>query len=146
MRNPGFQATGKILTIFLDSWKRTHPGIDLLSFPSLTSLRVRLYEEKLSRGIIDVLSFISSTPALASVDVQYGNHGVGKPIPGPSDAWDDLDRWLARVAKHTVVGGGLVLNLRRWAFNESSWEELLPRFREAGAKFQTHADGWIDYD
>ena len=141
----GSKATEAILTIFLDTWVGTHtPPIDLPSFPALTSLRVRLYETKPSRRVIDVLSFISSTPALASFDVQYAISDTGKPIP--SDEWDDLDRWLARVAKHAVVERGLVLNLRRWAFSESSWEEFLQRFREAGGEIRTHARGWTNYD
>ena len=57
-----------------------------------------------------------------------------------------MDGWLALVIKQGAVERGLVLNLRRWALDESSWEAILPRFREAGGEFKIHVDGWVDYD
>ena len=57
-----------------------------------------------------------------------------------------MDGWLALVVKQGAVERGLVLNLRRWALDKSSWEAFFPRFREAGGEFKIHADGWIDYD
>ena len=120
------------------------PLIDPPSFPALTSIRIRLYEGGPSHRIVDVLSFVSSTPALASIDLQRAYSNFDKPIP--SSTWDDLDRWLARVAGHTAVERDLVLTLRRWSFSESYWEGLLPKFKRAGGEIKTHPNGWIPYD
>ena len=120
------------------------PLIDLPSFPVLTSLRVRLHEGEPSPRILNVLSPISSTPALAFIDIQCGHHESDKIIR--SNMWNNLDRWLGQVAKRTSVECGLVLNIRLWTFSESSWETLLPRFKEAGGGIKTHTNGWIDYD
>ena len=134
------------LITFADTMTGTPtPLIELPSFPVLTSLRIRFYEGEPSRRIVDVLSFISSTPALAIVDIQRGRHDADKPA-GSGTTWNNLDGWLGRVAKQTTVECGLVLNLRRWALSESSWETLLPRFMEAGGEIKVYADGWVDYD
>ena len=93
--------------------------------------------------MVNVLSPISSTPALVFVDIQYGRTYAGKPTR--SDTWNDLDKWLARVAKQTAVERSLVLNLRKWQLSQSSWEALLPTFREAGGEIKAHAEGWINY-
>ena len=143
----GSRATEAILTIFEDTGLTGTPTpsiIDLSSFPTLTSVRVRFHEGGPSRRTINILSSISSAPALASVEFQCGHCKVTKLIP--SNGWDDLDKWLALTAKHAAVGRGLVLTPRRWIFSESYWEGLLPRFREAGGEIKTHADGWINYD
>ena len=133
------QVTEAMLTIFADTVTRTPISpIDLPSFPVLTSLRVRLYKKRPSHRIISVLSFVSSTPALISIDVQPGSCSIIKPTP--SDTWDDLDGWLARVVRHTAVECGLVLNLRLWTFSKSSWEALFPNFREAGGEIKIHAN------
>ena len=120
------------------------PLMDLPSLPILTSIRVLLYIGVPSRCIVQVLSSISSTPALASIDVQCGHPEVGNIIY--SEEWDGLDKWLERVAKHTAAEHSLEFAPRRWLFSESSWEALLPRFREAGGKIKIHPDGWIPYD
>ena len=125
------------------TWTVT-PLFDLPSFPVLTSIRVRLSEGEPSSRIVDVLSPISSTPALAFVDIQYERYYADE-LTRPG-AWNDLDRWLARVAKHTAVEHGLVLNMRRWALTELSWEARLPKFREAGGEIKVHADEWVNYD
>ena len=119
------------------------PLINLPSFPVLTSIRVRLHQREPTRHIVNVLSPISTTPALAFVDIQRGSTYADEPTR--SDTWNDLDRWLARVAKHTAVERGLVLNLRKWEFSELSWQALLPTFREAGGVIKAHADGWINH-
>ena len=124
--------------------RKSTPLIDLPSFPVLTSLRVRLYERHPSRHLVDVLSFISSAPALASIDIQRGGYDAYSPTS--SSTWDGVDSWLARIAKHSKVGFDTVLTLRRWAFSESYWEGLLPMFRRAGGEIRTHPDGWIHYD
>ena len=120
------------------------PLIDLPSFPVLTSVRVRVYGGGPSRRIVNVLSSISSTPALAFVDIQDGRSYADRPTR--SDTWNDLDRWLAQIAKHTAVEHGLVLNLRNWQFSglELYWEALFQRFREAGGKIKGHVEGWIE--
>ena len=125
------------------TWTVT-PLFDLPSLPVLTSIRVRLHEREPSRRIVNVLFPISSTPALAFVDIQY-ERTYADELTRP-DAWNDLDRWLARVAKHTAVERALVLNMRKWALTELSWEARLPRFREAGGEIKVHADGWVNYD
>ena len=141
----GSQLTGVLLTIFADNLVETPTSaIDLPSFSALTSLRIRVVA-KPSRRIINILSSISSTPVLASICIQCGNSSTGG-RPTLSGTWNDLDRWLARAAKHPALEGGLVLNLRQWKLGESPWEVFLPRFGEAGGKIQTRADGWIDYD
>ena len=119
--------------------------IDLPSFPALTSLRIHFDHEQPSHRIVTVLSSIYSTPVLASVDIRYEPYGSREPTA--SDTWNGLDRWLARVAEHTAVECGLVLNLRqRMSPSESSLEALFPRFREAGGEIKIHTDGCIDYD
>ena len=80
---------------------------------------------------------------MAFVDIQSGSGYADEPTR--SDAWNDLDKWLAWVANHTAVERGLVLNMRKWQFSELSWEVLLPRFREAGGEIKAHAEGWVDY-
>ena len=140
----GSQVTEAVLTIFADTVARhfSIPLIHLPPFPVLTSLRVSLYKEIPSRSLVNLLSSIYSTPSLTSIDVQRGPIRLEE--PAPSHAWDDLDRWLARVFKRTTVECGLVLNLRWWRFSKSSWEALLPRFSEVGGEIKIHADGWID--
>ena len=139
----GSQVTEAVLTIFADTVAcQSIPLIHLPPFPVLTSLRVSMYKEIPSRNLVNLLSSVYSTPSLTSIDVQPGI--VRVEAPAPSDAWNDLDRWLARVFKRTTVECGLVLNLRRWRFSKSSWEALLPRFSEVGGEIKIHADGWID--
>ena len=135
---------GALLTTFADTVIRARqtPFIDLPSSPVLTSIRVLLciFGGEPSGRIVNILSSISSTPALAFVDIQCGNDNACEPTP--SDEWDDLDKWLARVAQHITAERSLALTLRRWLFSESSWEALLPRFREAGGKIKTRPDGY----
>ena len=120
--------------------------IDLPSFPALTSLRVRLHDRHPSHRLVDVLSFISSAPALASVDIQRGYDVYNVYDLTRSNTWNGVDRWLARIAKNSKVGCDPVLTLRRWEFGESHWEGLLPMFRRAGGEIRTHPDGWIHYN
>ena len=141
----GSQATRSMITIFADTriWTLTSL-INLPSFPVLTSPQVHLYEGEHSRRIINVLSSISSAPALASIDIQYWGYDADRPTF--LDMWNDLDGWLAQVARHTAVERGLVLRMRRWTFTELSWEPLLLRFVEDGGEIKAHADGWINYN
>ena len=68
--------------------------IDLPSFPVLTSIRVFCGEEP-SRRIVKVLSSICPTPVLTLIYVKRWSPNIYGHTP--SDTWNDLDRWLARV-------------------------------------------------
>ena len=103
--------------------------IDLPPLPALTCLRILVSPLGPSPQLIDVLSSISSVPALASISVECTNWP--RPEPGSSNTWADLDGWLARMAKDTTIEGGLVLTLMGWSQGKQV-EVFFPKFREVG--------------
>ena len=119
----------------------SHLMTDLPPLPVLTSLRVFIFQGTPSPQLIDVLSSISSVPALASISIEPPVWS--SPGPHPSTTWGDLDRWLVRTAKNVTVEGGLVLTLMRWPYQYPA-EVLFPKFREAG-KIRTDREAFNVY-
>lgn len=106
--------------------------IDLLPFPALTSLEICVREIDPTCWVTSVLSSITSAPALASIKIQHW--GYEEYLLDP-EKWDDMDRWLARVAERTTVERGPVVTLvRPLPFSVSPDEVVLPRFTEAGGR------------
>ena len=111
------------------SWHQsTSQLIDLTQFPALTSLKI-CTEYALTRYLIDVLSSISSAPALASITLDCGHWpNSGSDLP---TAWNHLDIWLTQMAKNATVKGGLVLTLAQWQEQGKLVPEMLfPKFGE----------------
>ena len=116
-----------------DSWTSIHAPIDLPPFPALESLRIYSYDAELTRCLMSALSSITSAPVLASIEIRYG--GCYSYDPNP-DIWNDMDKWLAKIAKESKVERGPLVTPTEWLFRESLWEELLQRFREAGGRIE----------
>ena len=122
--------------------KMVPPLVGQRPFPALTSLRMSVCSGGPSPRLMNILHQISSTPALASIDItceETDPFGLVPPI-----TWDEMDRWLARIAKSVAVEGGLVLTLRRWLPAESDLEGYFPEFRESGCEVKTDQNGWDD--
>lgn len=93
---------------------------------------------------MSVLSSISQAPVLASVEIERGWREGPEPVP--SDAWTDMDGFLTRIAGITTTQGGFVVTMRQWSSDELVWEEIFPKFREAGGKIRTVLSGWDEWD
>jgi len=125
-----------MVTSFLDTFTKeiphfTHP----LSLPALTTLNIDLGKGDPSPRLTSILCSISSAPALGSITIgNDGRFNIGRSSQGP---WGDMDRWLARVAEHTKVQGGLSAILKRWPEGESVSEGFLRDFRRAGGQVKT---------
>ena len=122
--------------------KTVPPLVGQRPFPALTSLRMSVCSGGPSPRLMNILHQISSTPALASIDItceETDPFGLVPPI-----TWDEMDRWLARIAKSVAVEDGLVLTLRRWLPAESDLEGYFPEFRESGCEVKTDQSGWDD--
>jgi hypothetical protein len=91
---------------------------------------------------MNILHHISSTPVLASIDIEFERTKTVGLIH--SIMWDEMDGWLARIAKSVTVEGDLILTLRRWLPAGSVPEGLLPEFREAGGKVKMNQNRWDD--
>ena len=126
----------------VDSRTRTpiDATINLPSFPTLTSLYIRICEGEPTRWLMSVLSFITSAPVLRTTQIQHGNYTEYNFHPY---TWDGMDRWLAQVAEHTTVEGGPMVKLRHWSFDVSLGEALLPKFRKAGGTVKTDPSKWV---
>ena len=118
-----------VTALFADNPDRPSHRIDLPPLPALTCLRMFIFPPSPSPQLIDILSSISSVPALASISIEcsYWSH----PEPGPSNTWAKLDGWLVQMAKNVTVEGGLVLTLMRWPRGERVGE-FLPNFMKFG--------------
>lgn len=53
-----------------------------------------------------------------------------------------MDRWMARISKHTKVKGGLSVILEQWPEGKSVWDGFLHGFREAGGEIKTDTSNW----
>ena len=107
------------------SWyQSTSQLIDLTQFPALTSLKICTEGYALTRYLIDVLSSISSAPALASITLDCGHW------PNSGSDLDHLDIWLTQMAKNATVKGGLVLTLALSQGGKLVPEMLFPKFGE----------------
>ena len=104
--------------------------IDLPPLPALTCLNIFIFRRNPSPQLIDVLSSISSVPALASISIECTDWP--RPEPGPPSIWADLDGWLVRMAKNITIKGGLVLTLMGWPQEGGQVEVFFPKFREVG--------------
>jgi len=119
-----------------------HP-IYPLSFPVLTTLIIGLCVGRPS-SLTDILRYIPPTPTLTSIRIVEYNWWVDIKYPSSGD-WDDLDSWLARMAGHARVEGGLSVVLSGWPEDKPVWEGFLDEFRKAGGKIETERDAAIGY-
>jgi len=106
-----------------------------VSLPALTTLNIDLGKGDPSPRLTSILCSISSAPALGSITIgNDGRFNIGRSSQGP---WGDMDRWLARMAEHTKVQGGLSVILRGWPKGKPVCEGFLPDFRRAGGQIKT---------
>ena len=117
-----------------NQWISSHP-IGLPPFPALTSLRIYFPRGTPTVHLIDILSSISSVPALSSITLGRWMRFTFE--PDYASTWDHLDAWLVQTGRNATVEGDLVLALTSWRRDRVP-EVLLPRFREVG-KFTTAA-------
>ena len=122
-----------MITAATDYSSYIHPPVDLPSFPALESLQISSYDVGLTRCLMSVLSSITSAPALASIEIRYLGCFNYEPH---RDIWNNMDIWLAKVAKQSKVEHGPLVTPTEWLFRESLWEELLQRFREVGGRIK----------
>jgi len=105
-----------------------------VSLPALTTLDLNIRTGTPSPHLNTILSSISSAPALDSIVLEREGFRVDLSYQDP---WVDMDRWLARVAEHTKVQGGLSVILREWPKGKPVCEGFLPDFRRAGGQIKT---------
>lgn len=96
---------------------------------------------KLTFSSICHLSFIPSTPSLASITISYRWWElVGRVDP---DEWTETDRCLTRISKTTNVKSGLVLVLRRWQSEKLVWEGFSQRLEMRSRRSPM---GWSSFE
>jgi len=123
-----------MLTDFPDRFVQENP-CRTLSLPALTTLDLNLQNGDPSPHLINILSSISSAPALGSVTFRHDKwSNINQPFQGP---WIDVDRWLTRVAQRARVRGGLYVMLQWLPKGMPVWGGFLPDFRRAGGQVKT---------
>ncbi|KAF9652834.1 hypothetical protein BDM02DRAFT_3183185 [Thelephora ganbajun] len=107
------------------------PVARLPPLSALTTMEVRMHSDTLSARLADFLPCIHSAPALTSITFKYPK-STPEDIPS-SRIWNDMDKWLARLAMHAKAKRGLTVVLAVWSERNLKWEEFLLEFRKAGA-------------
>jgi len=132
-----FQTSDTIVNDFPDTQTKGIPSrIHLPTLPALATLHLDLRVGGPSPNLTDLLRSISSAPVLTSVIIESDKWSDPEsPFPG---TWVEVDEWLARMAEHTRVKGGLWVRLRWWPEGKSVWKEFLHRFTEAGGRLTVY--------
>jgi len=120
---------------FLDCtpWGVIPPPIDIPSLTALTTLSIEFCMVDPSPRLTNILCHIPPIPMLTSITMGHvawpdSDTNVEHAFQG---RWVEIDRWLARLAGHAGVQGGLSVTLVRWPRGKSVWEGFLREFRKA---------------
>ncbi|KAF9648587.1 hypothetical protein BDM02DRAFT_3115208 [Thelephora ganbajun] len=111
------------------------PIVQLPPLSALTTMEVTIYPGFLSARLADFLPCIHSAPVLSSITFKYLKLTPPEDIP-TSHLWNNVDKWLARLATHAKVKGGLTVVLALWPERNLKWEECLLEFRKAGGELK----------
>ena len=109
----------------------------LLTFPSLTKVRVQLAPHSLTGRCAAFLSSICSAPELSSVTFSFAAIGVTSSVFLFFAHWAVVDKWLAQMALTPVTGKAkLRVMLAGWPEDNPNWEGFFPEFRRAGGELR----------
>jgi len=135
---------------FLDGtpWAVIPPPIDIPSLTALTILSIEFCMVNPSPRLTSILCHIPSIPM--STSITMGHAAWPNSDTDTEHAfqgrWVEIDRWLARLARHARVQGGLSVTFVRWPRGQSIWEGFLLEFRKAGGGFKMDIAATADDD